>query len=92
MRSVPDHIERPSYADTGEVERWDEPVVKSPEIIERMRHAGRVASEVLRLAGDFLQPGITTDDVDAYVHDLFIERYALEAAILLLPSPTLALC
>ena len=81
MRSVPDHIERPSYADTGEVERWDEPVVKSPEIIERMRHAGRVASEVLRLAGDFLQPGITTDDVDAYVHDLFIERGAYPSTL-----------
>ena len=81
MRSVPEHIERPSYADTGEVERWDEPVVKSPEIIERMRHAGRVASEVLRLAGDFLQPGITTDDVDAYVHDLFIERGAYPSTL-----------
>jgi len=81
MRSVPDHIERPSYADTGEVERWDEPVVKSPEIIERMRHAGRVASEVLRLAGDFLQPGITTDDVDVYVHDLFIERGAYPSTL-----------
>ena len=81
MRTVPDHIARPSYADTGEVERWDEPIVKSPEVIEAMRHAGRVASEVLRLAGEFLQPGITTDDVDAYVHDLFIERGAYPSTL-----------
>lgn len=81
MRTVPGHIARPSYADTGEVERWDEPVVKSPEVIEAMRHAGRVASEVLRLAGEFLQPGITTDDVDAYVHDLFIERGAYPSTL-----------
>jgi len=81
MRTVPDHIARPSYADTGEVERWDEPVVKSPEVIDAMRHAGRVASEVLRLAGEFLQPGITTDDVDAYVHDLFIERGAYPSTL-----------
>ena len=81
MRTVPDHIARPSYADSGEVERWDEPVVKSPEVIEAMRHAGRVASEVLRLAGEFLQPGITTDDVDAYVHDLFIERGAYPSTL-----------
>ena len=81
MRTVPDHIARPSYADTGEVERWDEPVVKSPEVIEAMRHAGRVASEVLRLAGEFLQPGITTDDVDSYVHDLFIERGAYPSTL-----------
>jgi len=81
MRTVPDHIARPSYADTGEVERWDEPIVKSPEVIEAMRHAGRVASEVLRLAGEFLQPGITTDDVDSYVHDLFIERGAYPSTL-----------
>jgi len=81
MRTVPDHIARPSYADTGEVERWDEPIVKSPEVIEAMRHAGRVASEVLRLAGEFLQPGIATDDVDAYVHDLFIERGAYPSTL-----------
>jgi NAD(P)-dependent dehydrogenase (short-subunit alcohol dehydrogenase family) len=50
MRSVPAHIARPPYADTGEVNRWNESRVKTPEIIERMRKdfaewipAGRVA-------------------------------------------------
>ncbi|MDO9176193.1 MAG: SEC-C metal-binding domain-containing protein, partial [Actinomycetota bacterium] len=70
MRTVPAHIARPHYADTGEVVRWSEERVKSPEIIERMRHAGAVAAEILRLAGEFVRPGITTDDIDAYVHDL----------------------
>ena len=51
MRTVPDTIPRPSYADTGVVEHWDEPLVKSPEVIERMRHSGKIAAEVLRLAG-----------------------------------------
>ena len=36
--------------------------MKTPEIIERMRHAGAVAAEVLRLAGEMVRPGITTDD------------------------------
>ena len=81
MRSVPDHIERPSYAATGLVERWDEPVVKSDEVIERMRHAGRVAAEVLRLSGEFLRPGITTDEVDEYTHGLFIERGAYPSTL-----------
>jgi methionyl aminopeptidase len=81
MRSVPDHIERPSYADTGVVERWDEPVVKSDDVIERMRHAGRVAAEVLRLSGEFLRPGITTDEVDEYTHGLFIEHGAYPSTL-----------
>ncbi|MEL0075678.1 MAG: type I methionyl aminopeptidase [Ilumatobacter sp.] len=81
MRTVPSHIARPSYADSGLVERWDEPVLKSDDIIERMRHAGRVASEVLRLSGEFLRPGITTDEVDEYTHNLFIERGAYPSTL-----------
>jgi methionyl aminopeptidase len=76
MLPVPAHIERPPYADTGIVERWAEPRVKSPEIIERMRVAGRTAAEVLRLAGEMVRPGITTDEIDRYVHQLCIERNA----------------
>jgi methionyl aminopeptidase len=76
MRSVPDGIELPSYALTGDVERWEEPRVKSPEIIERMRTAGSLAAEVLRLAGEKVAPGVTTDEIDVFVHDLCIERGA----------------
>jgi methionyl aminopeptidase len=50
--------------------------VKSPDIIARMRHAGATAAEVLRLAGEMVKPGITTDDIDIYVHDLCIARGA----------------
>ena len=74
--TVPDHIARPPYAQTGFVNRWPEPRVKTPEIIERMRHAGAVAAEVLRLAGEMVQPGITTDSIDRYVHELTIARNA----------------
>ena len=81
MRTVPDTIPRPSYADTGIVDNWDEPLVKSPEVIERMRHSGKIAAEVLRLAGEFLEPGKTTDEVDAYVHNLFIERGAYPSTL-----------
>ncbi|MEY3567511.1 MAG: methionine aminopeptidase [Actinomycetota bacterium] len=76
MRSVPDHISKPSYAATGEVTRWNESAVKSPEIIERMRYAGQMAADILRLAGEFVKPGMTTNDIDVFVHDLTIERGA----------------
>jgi methionyl aminopeptidase len=72
-RPVPEHIARPSYADTGRVVRWNEPRVKTPEIIERMRHAGAVAAEILRLSGELAKPGVTTEEIDIYVHDLTIE-------------------
>src|SRR5918995_5462757 len=76
MRPVPAHIERPPYAETGVPVQWDEPRVKSPETIARMRRAGAVAAEILRLAGEALRPGLTTDELDAYVHELYIERGA----------------
>ena len=76
MRSVPSHIAKPSYADTGNVVRWNESPVKSPEIIERIRHAGQMAADILRLAGEYVKPGMTTDDIDVFVHDLTVERGA----------------
>jgi methionyl aminopeptidase len=81
MRSVPAHIERPPYADSGRVEPWDEPRIKSADVIERMRHAGRVAAEVLRLAGDLVEPGVTTEEIDTRVHDMFVERGAYPSTI-----------
>ncbi|CAN5752740.1 type I methionyl aminopeptidase [soil metagenome] len=75
-RSVPAHIQRPPYADTGEVADLGEARVKSPETIERMRHAGAVAAEILRLAGEAVRPGTTTEEIDEYVHRLHVERDA----------------
>ncbi|NBT37561.1 MAG: type I methionyl aminopeptidase, partial [Actinobacteria bacterium] len=40
MRTVPAHIPRPPYAETGEVRRWNESAIKTPDVISRMRHAG----------------------------------------------------
>src|SRR5262245_10385463 len=76
MRSVPEHIERPPYAATGRVTRWDEPAVKSADLIARMRVACSMAADILRLAGEAVRPGMTTDEIDVIVHDLTIERDA----------------
>ena len=75
-RIVPPHIPRPSYADTGVAVRWTESRIKTPEVIERMRHASAIAAEILRLAGEMVAPGVTTDEIDAYVHQLTIDRDA----------------
>jgi methionyl aminopeptidase len=80
-RTVPDHIARPPYAETGQVKRWEESRVKTPEIIERMRHACSLAADILRLAGEMVRPGITTDDIDVFVHELTIERGAYPSTL-----------
>lgn len=42
--------------------------VKTPKEIELMRAAGRVAREVLDIAGQAVRVGITTDEIDHLVH------------------------
>jgi methionyl aminopeptidase len=76
MRSVPAGIARPPYAETGIPPRWNEPMVKTPDLIERMRRAGALAADVLRRAGEQVAPGVTTDAIDVFVHELTIENGA----------------
>ncbi len=43
--------------------------IKSPEAVERMRVAGRLAADVLDMIGAYVAPGVTTDELDAICHD-----------------------
>jgi hypothetical protein len=43
--------------------------VKTPDEIEKMKAAGRVAREVLDIAGRAVRVGITTDEIDTIVHE-----------------------
>ncbi|MEL7157132.1 MAG: type I methionyl aminopeptidase [Actinomycetota bacterium] len=76
LRPVPDSIDKPSWADGGELVRWDEPRVKSPDVIARMRRTGREAADTLAMLGALCQPGVTTDEIDIACHDEAIRRGA----------------
>ena len=73
-RVVPEGIARPDYAESGEPGRWSDPLVKSPQVIERMRVACRAAAEVLATVGAQIRPGVTTDELDALAHEECIAR------------------
>ncbi len=78
-RPVPREIARPDYAvagSSGEPRRWGEPMVKSPDVLARMRVAGRIAAEVLAETGAAVQPGTTTDELDIVCHDACLARGA----------------
>lgn len=43
--------------------------LKTPEDLEKMRVAGRMAAEVLEMIGDYVVPGVTTAHLDQICHD-----------------------
>ena len=80
-RTVPASIVTPDYARDGRPKGGGPMLpwqieVKTARDIEGMRVAGRVAREVLDLAGALAQPGVATDEIDALVHAETIKRGA----------------
>ena len=73
-RPVPPEIPRPPYAETGVPVRTPGSHVRTPDVIERMRVAGRAAAEVLQIVGSAVAPGVTTDELDALCHEECIKR------------------
>ena len=67
-RAVPGQIARPDYALSGKP-RQSGRDVKTPEELERLRRACRAAARVLRVAGEAVRPGITTDAIDGVAHE-----------------------
>ena len=55
--------------------------VKSPETIERIRVASRIAAEALELAGAAVAPGVTTDELDQIAHEYLISQGAYPSCL-----------
>ena len=47
--------------------------IKTPEAIEKMRLAGRLAADVLDMIAPYMEPGITTDELDRICHHYMVE-------------------
>ncbi|KTD50629.1 methionine aminopeptidase [Legionella rubrilucens] len=46
--------------------------IKTPDEIEKMRVAGRLAGEVLTMIGDYVKEGVTTDELNTICHDYIV--------------------
>ncbi|RNE49752.1 type I methionyl aminopeptidase [Corynebacterium alimapuense] len=75
IRSVPGSIERPEYVWKNDVQEGiGEPFVQTPEVIEAMREASKIAANALAEAGRAVAPGVTTDELDRIAHDYMCDH------------------
>lgn len=74
-------ISCPDYAEDGKPKTGPAMLpwvieVKTESDIEKMRAVGKVAREVLDIAGQAVQVGVSTDEIDALVHEETLKRGA----------------
>lgn len=81
MRSVPEHIERPEYMFHSGPEVVTASDIKSPEVIEAIARAGKIAADAVALAGEHVRPGVTTDELDRIAHEYLISQGAYPSCL-----------
>src|SRR5690606_31786868 len=80
-RPVPADIPRPEYVGRPGPTKSNDPWVQPPEIIEKMRIAGRIAAEALAAGGAAVRPGVTTDEIDRVVHECLLDHHAYPSTL-----------
>ena len=80
-RAVPASIARPEYVDRPAPRPFTGSEIKTPETIERIRVAARLASQALEVAGAAVAPGVTTDEIDRVGHEFLCDHGAYPSTL-----------
>ncbi len=80
-RAVPRSIVRPHYVGQDGPDPYAGSDVQSADTIERMRVAGRLAARAMHAGAAVIGPGVTTDEIDAAVHDFLIANGAYPSTL-----------
>lgn len=78
---VPKGIGRPEYVWKATAREGKEPWVQTPETIEKMRVASRIAAQALQEAGKAVAPGVTTDELDRIAHEYMCDHGAYPSTL-----------
>ncbi|QNP56310.1 type I methionyl aminopeptidase [Tessaracoccus defluvii] len=81
LRDVPRSIPRPEYVGRPGPRRYEGSDVQTPDVIERMRVAGRIASQAMHEAAKAIAPGVTTDALDAVAHEYMLDHGAYPSTL-----------
>jgi methionyl aminopeptidase len=80
-RPVPAAIPRPEYVGRAEPDEGRGGNVYTPEEIELIREAGRIAARALQEAGRAAVPGTTTDELDRIAHEYLCDHGAYPSCL-----------
>ena len=73
---------RLNHAETRNLAKFMSVTIKTPEEIEKMRIAGRLAADVLHMIRPHVVPGVTTGELDRICHDYIVnEQKAIPAPL-----------
>jgi methionyl aminopeptidase len=80
-RTVPASIPRPEYVGKKAPRPYRGSAVQTPETIEKMRVAGRIAAQAMRAAAGAIAPGVTTDEIDRVGHEFLMDAGAYPSTL-----------
>jgi len=76
MRTVPADIVRPEYVGKKTPNEGNDSNMYTPEEVERVRAAGKVAAGAIVEAAKIAVPGTTTDQIDVLIHEYICDHGA----------------
>lgn len=80
-RPVPSSIPRPEYVGRLAPSKNTKGDVRTPDEIEKIRAAGKIAAQAIELVGKHAKPGVTTDELDRIGHEFLISQGAYPSTL-----------
>jgi methionyl aminopeptidase len=81
LRKVPESIPRPEYVGRSGPKKFTGSDVYSPDRVELIRQSGTIAAQAIRLVGENIRPGVTTDELDRIAHEFLISNDAYPSTL-----------
>ncbi len=81
QRSVPSHITRPEYVGKIAPAEYTGNNVYTANQIELIRESGRIAADSIEAARAIIAPGVTTEQLDAVIHEYLISHDAYPSTL-----------
>ncbi|GAA3522983.1 type I methionyl aminopeptidase [Streptomyces osmaniensis] len=78
---MPGNIRRPEYVGKPAPTPYKGPEVQTPETVEAMRVAGRIAARAMAEAAKLIAPGVTTDELDKVAHEYMCDHGAYPSTL-----------